>query len=143
MKKWGIPLFCLAVDQGLKALVAATVTGEAVLLPGVLTVSPTLNPGISFGFLGNSPFFGTVIGLAFFALLLFFVKKNPPGRFGMMCFLVAAGGYAGNLIDRLRLGYVFDFLYFPFLPFFVCNPADIMICLGLLGTCIDYLRKKE
>lgn len=143
MKKWGIPLFCLAVDQGLKVLVTSLIQQDTVLIPGLLTVSPMLNPGISFGILGSSPAIGTVIGVVFFALLIFAVKKYPPGHFGMMCFLVTTGGYAGNLIDRLRLGSVFDFLYFPFLPFFVCNPADIMICFGLLGLCVDYLLKKE
>ena len=41
------------------------------------------------------------------------------------------GGFLGNFLERLWHGWVLDMIYFPFLPWFVCNVADIAICAGV------------
>ena len=41
------------------------------------------------------------------------------------------GGFLGNFLERLWHGWVLDMIYFPFLPWFVCNVADIAICTGV------------
>ncbi|MFQ9393596.1 MAG: signal peptidase II [Lachnospiraceae bacterium] len=52
--------------------------------------------------------------------------------------MIAAGGI-GNLIDRLRLGYVIDFFYFSLIDFPVFNVADIYVTVGVALFAILYL----
>ena len=49
----------------------------------------------------------------------------------LLCFLITAGGI-GNLIDRVRLDYVIDFIYFAPIDFPVFNVADIYVSVGMV-----------
>ena len=53
------------------------------------------------------------------------------------------GGFFGNLLDRAMLGYVLDMVYFPWLPWFVCNLADIAICTGVALLCASLLWRPD
>lgn len=103
----------------------------------------TCNRGISFGLLS-----GTAIGDAIFATtavvvivgLLFWLSRVRDGLLAIGLGLVV-GGAIGNVVDRLRLGGVIDFLYFHagswYWPAF--NLADSAICLGVAAMLIDGL----
>ena len=56
--------------------------------------------------------------------------------------MITAGGI-GNLIDRLRLGYVIDFFYFSLIDFPVFNVADIYVTVGVALFAILYLITGE
>ena len=57
--------------------------------------------------------------------------------------MIAAGGI-GNLIDRLRLGYVIDFFYFSLIDFPVFNIADMyVVCSGILLVILVCFRYKN
>lgn len=53
------------------------------------------------------------------------------------------GGFLGNFIQRLISGYVLDMIYFPWLPFFVCNVADICICFGVALLAFSLLLRPQ
>ena len=79
----------------------------------------------------------TVIVLAVLALLLRRTVRHPLGL--AACFLVIAGG-VGNILDRVRLGYVVDMFHFEFWPSYpVFNVADICIVCGAVLGVIYYL----
>ena len=79
----------------------------------------------------------SVIVLAVLALLLRRTVRHPLGL--AACFLVLAGG-VGNILDRVRLGYVVDMFHFEFWPSYpVFNVADICIVCGAVLGVIYYL----
>lgn len=122
----------VAVDQAIKALVRADVPqgSSRELIPGVELVH-TKNTGVSFGFLNDAPawavaLFSTVALVAVVVLLV----RTLPGRLGRVAAALIVGGAIGNLIDRVALGAVTDFLDLPFLP--PCNVADVAITFGAI-----------
>lgn len=110
-------IFLIALDQ-LSKLIAGWVSFEIIR-----------NKGIAFSLLND-------IHPIFIALILLVLWKNCCQNFWFM--LIMAGGVS-NLIDRIRLGYVVDFIDFKFWPVF--NLADVFITLGVLG--ISYAAAKS
>ena len=53
------------------------------------------------------------------------------------------GGFLGNFGERLLFGSVVDMLYFPWLPWFICNGADIAICFGVAMLVISTLFRPQ
>lgn len=122
----------VAVDQAVKAAVRSGVPQGSVrqLVPGVDLVH-TKNTGVSFGLLSGAP--AWVVGLVSTVALVLVVSllvRVAPGRAGRAAAALIVGGAAGNLIDRIALGSVTDFLDLPLLP--PCNVADIAITFGAL-----------
>lgn len=93
------------------------------------------NYGAAFGILQDRRIFFIIITIAVVIGISFFIIKNYYEmnsflRFGLAILL---GGAVGNFIDRIRLGYVIDFISFKFVNkyyFPVFNIADIFIVLG-------------
>lgn len=122
----------IAVDQAVKALVRDDVAEGSVrqLIPGVDLVH-TRNTGVSFGLLSGAP--SWVVGLVSTTALLVVVAllvRAAPGKPGQIAVALIVGGALGNLIDRIALGSVTDFLDLPLLP--PCNVADIAITFGAI-----------
>ncbi len=117
--------------------------GATPFIPGVLRFQPLRNFGAAFGiFSGNSTFLNAlVIALCVAVLLaiLFYPRMTRLGSAGL--WLVLAGGVS-NLYDRLRFGYVIDFLEFEFMRFPVFNLADVCVVVGCALTFIALLRSE-
>ena len=77
-----------------------------------------------------------LIMLVLLYLLLRRIVRHPLGR--TACVLLLAGG-CGNLIDRLRLGYVVDMFNFQFISYPVFNVADIAVVIGMILAAVYYL----
>ncbi|MFT4035737.1 MAG: signal peptidase II [Patulibacter sp.] len=120
----------VAVDQAAKIVVRSGVPQGSVreLLPGVDLVY-TENTGVSFGILAGAPSWavGLVSTLALL-LVVALLARVAPGRPGRVAATLVIGGALGNLIDRVLVGAVTDFLDLPLLP--PCNVADIAITFG-------------
>ncbi|MFA6849154.1 MAG: signal peptidase II [Selenomonadaceae bacterium] len=101
----------------------------------VFHITYILNPGAAFGILENQRMFFILIGTAILCAAIYFYsyikKENIFIRYGVSMLL---GGAVGNLIDRIRIGYVIDFFDFRIWPIF--NIADIAIVVGV--GCIVY-----
>ncbi len=122
----------VAVDQAVKALVREQVPQGSAreLVPGVDLVH-TENSGVSFGLLSDAPpwVVGLVSAVAL-CIVVVVVVRMVPGRAGTIAAALIVGGAVGNLIDRIFLGAVTDFLDLPALP--PCNIADIAITFGAI-----------
>ncbi len=91
------------------------------------------NSGGTFGILGNNNSLFAFISLLIICGVIWFVLKQ--GRASVASRILLAlilGGGISNIIDRLRLGYVIDFIQVPFWPAF--NVADACISIGVVGT---------
>ncbi|MGI9020679.1 MAG: signal peptidase II [Solirubrobacterales bacterium] len=126
----------VAVDQLTKGLVrGALEPGERVDLIFGIDLALVSNRGIAFGFLGDGGtgvLIVTVVALA--AMLAWFVAAPPRAGLWVAVGLLA-GGAIGNLIDRLRLDAVTDFIDPPLWPAF--NFADIAITFGAVALVVS------
>lgn len=141
-------LLLVGIDQWTKYLAVVHLKGQEALelLPGVFELSYLENMGAAFGMFENKRWIfllGTCLILAV-ALFLFlrFPKEKHYLPFLVTVTVIAAGGL-GNMIDRLRLGYVVDFLYFSLIDFPVFNVADVYVTVGVAVFAVLYLISGE
>lgn len=119
------------VDQGTKVLAASGLKDHsAVLIPGVLQLTYLENRGAAFSMLEGQQGFFYVITIVIVAAVLWFYAKLPTDKKYRrlritLAFLTA--GALGNLIDRVSLHYVRDFIYFVLINFPIFNVADIYV----------------
>ena len=129
----------LVLDQFTKHLAVVHLKNQPayVIIDGVLELQYLENRGSAFGMLQNQKVFILFVGSVFLAVLLFFLFKLPEQKkfriVHVLLAVIVAGGI-GNMIDRVRLGHVIDFLYFRLINFPIFNFADccVVICALLL-----------
>lgn len=99
------------------------------------------NRGAAWGMLENHRWiFMTVSIVAIIAIIAYIIwtRKERQSRLLLVSLSMFAGGGIGNMIDRIFLGYVVDFLRFDFIDFPIFNVADSFITIGA-GLMILYL----
>lgn len=127
-----VMVLVLALDQATKALVRSSIApGEVHELLPFLKLVDVHNDGVAFGFLGGGGALVLVVVLAALTLLLSFFARHPNRPLLWLPTGLVLGGAIGNLLDRLRQGYVTDFIHFPHWPSF--NVADVCISGGVLA----------
>jgi len=127
-----IALAALAGDQLTKELVSShlSLDGEAQVV-GPLSIHHVQNSGIAFGlFASATPVVTALTALAVGWMLVFFARSGARHPILPVALGLLIGGSASNLIDRIRLGHVTDFIDLRFWPAF--NLADSFIVLGVL-----------
>ncbi len=108
------------------------------------------NKGAAFSFLSNAswrlPFFITVSAVAALVILIAFHRLRDDQRLAHISLAMIFSGAVGNLIDRLRLGEVIDFLdaHWHQLHWPAFNVADSLICVGVFLLAADmFLEEKR
>jgi signal peptidase II len=127
-----VALVILAADQATKALIRGNLEfGES--WPNddwLVRIKHVTNSGAAFGMLQGQGIFLTITAvLAIGAIAFYYVFPPFENGFLRAALGLELGGAAGNLIDRIRLGEVTDFIQFPHYPAF--NVADSAITVGL------------
>ncbi len=133
---------CLAPDQAVKLYVTSHLAlyESAPLLPGFLELFYIQNTGGGFSILTNHTQLLTVLTAALMAVIaVLLVKKVFSHPLAMWTLTLILGGGLGNLIDRVRLGYVVDMFNFQFVSYPVFNVADILVVCGTIGFAAYYL----
>jgi len=133
----------LVVDQWLKHWITANLPlGESMpFLPGLVELHTVHNYGAAWSsFSGQRWLLLGVTGCIVLAILFVLVRRIVRHPLGLAAgFLILSGG-VGNIIDRLRLGYVVDMFHFEFWPSYpVFNVADICVVCGCALGAIYYL----
>jgi signal peptidase II len=141
----------IVVDQVTKALVRSTLAPfeSRSIIPGLLDFIHVQNAGVAFGILNESPMNHqlkailttalaglALLGIGFYARQVHHHEKIA--RFGLSLIL---GGAIGNLIDRVRMGYVLDYVdvYWRGWHFWAFNVADASITIGAVLVFLDLL----
>ncbi|HCG65787.1 MAG TPA: signal peptidase II [Oscillibacter sp.] len=151
-------VLCVAADQAVKWLVVNTMTlGQSQpLLPPLLRLTRVHNYGAAWSSFSGARWLLiilTAVGMGVLAWLLVKVVRHPLGQWSLAWLLVKVvrhplgqwslacilGGGIGNLIDRVRLGYVVDMLDTMFMDFPVFNVADVFVVCGTICALIYYL----
>ena len=120
----------IAADLLTKLAASKLGSREVVLIPGVLSLSYIENHGAAFGIMQGRQWLLIVISAVIIAAaVVFCIRRIRDTRYRYLrvltVFLVA--GALGNMIDRIMLGYVRDFIYFKLIDFPVFNVADIYV----------------
>jgi len=121
----------IVADQLTKAIVSLRLpTGEAVATLGPFSIHHVQNSGIAFGLFSDSTSAVIVLtGAAVAGMLIFFSRTAQRHPLLPVALGLVIGGSIANLIDRVRLGHVTDFLDFAYWPAF--NLADTFIVVGV------------
>ena len=130
---FGVVAAVIVLDQVLKLYITA-VLDRGEYWPSKdwpIRITYTENTGAAFGILKNQGVFliaSTLIGLG--AIIAYYLY--PPFEHGLLRFAMSLmlGGAVGNLVDRVRQGYVVDFIHTDFWPTF--NAADSCISIGMV-----------
>ena len=131
-------------DQFTKKLAVAKLMGKPAfpIIKGVLEFDYLENRGVAFGMFQGQRVMILLVGVIFIAGLLLFMLKMPEGRkytiLHVILSFVIAGGI-GNIIDRVSLEYVIDFISFVLINFPIFNVADCYVVCGVIAMCIMIL----
>ena len=128
-------------DQFTKALVVANIPlgGHVAFLPGFLDVTYVRNTGAAFSSFEGMQWLFALIFLVFTLGIFYeyFRKRMPFSNFERWMIAAIYAGGLGNMIDRLRLGYVVDMIETQFMEFPVFNVADCFITCGCIALFVS------
>jgi len=108
---------------------------EIVVIPGFFNINYVRNTGAAWGIFSSSTWLLGLLSAAAFLFVVIFRKKIFENNlWHKVAYVLLASGIAGNMIDRLKNGYVVDFihLYFRSYHFPSFNIADSVICIGVV-----------
>src|SRR5688572_5838372 len=150
---WWTTITIVVADQVTKAMVSAALGlyDSTTVIPGLVDFVHVRNEGVAFGLLNSTdlPYktaITTVLAVAALAGIALYARhlrdREWVARLGLACIL---GGAVGNLIDRVRQGYVLDFVdvYWKSWHFWAFNVADAAITTGAILVFVDLLLVKS
>ena len=119
----------IAVDQIVKNWAAETlVKGDIAIIENVLYLKYAENTGVAFSmFSDNRWILVGVTSVMLAAVLAFFLSGKVSGKLEVFSLSLLLSGGVGNLIDRISLGYVIDYIDVRIINFAIFNIADICI----------------
>ena len=139
---WITAALSLAADAASKWLAAHYLQGT-VRLGGLMHLRSTHNTGMALGIFSNQALAGLLLPLTAIFCGWLLMRRYRLTRFtGLACGLVL-GGFIGNYAQRLLEGAVLDMIFFPWMPWFVCNAADICICFGVALMAFSLLFRPQ
>jgi len=136
-------IFIVISDQISKFIILNSLTpGETLpIVKSIFHLTLVFNKGGAFGILADATNFFIFISVAVIAAIAVFLFRNKPERPVSMALAFVMAGALSNLIDRLRFGYVVDFLDFRIWPVF--NIADSAITIGTIWLVYKMIIKRK
>ncbi len=132
---WFICVIALVfLDQLSKWLAVIYLEGNApfYFIPGFLRFSYVENRGAAFGMLADNRWVFLILSsLTIICLIVFMFVSKPKCRMERVGLALILAGGIGNMIDRVFLGYVIDFIDFYSIWNYVFNIADSCVCIGV------------
>jgi signal peptidase II len=137
-------IFVMALDQVTKYVVSAKMHegDEIEVIRNFFTISYTQNPGIAFGMLNNGDVRWLLVAISVMAVtvvIYYMMRADASNKLLLWSLALLAAGICGNLIDRVRIGRVIDFilLHFKDYQWPVFNVADTAITIGAALMAIE------
>ncbi|MCL5996705.1 MAG: signal peptidase II [Chloroflexi bacterium] len=148
-----VAIVMLVVDQVTKRLIESsipfgfTVAPVAAISP-YLTLTHTQNTGAAFSLLQNGGLFFIIVAVVVSGIIIYYAPRLPAGDWiSRLALGLQLSGAIGNLVDRLRQGYVTDFIHFqiPQIGFDwpVFNVADSCIVVGVIILIVASLWRER
>ena len=147
--KFVVVAVIIALDLITKSL-SQNMKGDKTFIPNVISFSFVKNTGAAFGIFENGSAWLAIFSVIFLIVFVLYDLGNKEQNwFSKLGFAFIFSGAIGNMIDRIFLGYVRDFISFDFINFPVFNVADVAITIGCglyviyLITYVFDIRKKK
>ena len=143
-------ILAIAADQLSKYLVAAYLPeiGSLPIIQDIFHFTYVENRGAAFGMLSEHRWVFmvlSVVGIG--AMAVWLAWEKPKSMWIKTAVSLVIGGGIGNMIDRVLLGYVIDFIDCQFIDFYVFNIADSCVCVGcamfLISAVIDEIKASK
>jgi signal peptidase II len=139
----------IVLDQAAKFLAKTKLYpyNDVKLIPGYLDLTYVENRGAAFGIFRDKKILLIGVTALVIAFMIFYLFKNRNmNRWMKLSIILIIGGAIGNLIDRVYLGYVIDYIHFYIRDIFdwpVFNVADISVVCGTILLALNLLTTKE
>jgi signal peptidase II len=137
-----IALGVIALDQISKLLILEFLyQDQLVLIEGVLNFTYVENRGMAFGLLSEHRWVFMVLSVVGIGLVAFYLFRYVKTTQSRVALALVVGGGIGNMIDRVVLGFVVDFIDFCLFDFWVWvfNIADAAVCVGAALFVLDMI----
>lgn len=133
----------LVVDQLTKRLIVASIEqGQVKTVLPFLDLVYVQNRGVAFSSFSGQPWVvGALVGVALIALAIWFAR-NRTIRYAWIAAGMLAGGAIGNILDRLTVGHVIDFLKPPSFPAFNVADSSIVVGMGVLILAMELEHRR-
>lgn len=135
-----VAAFVIVLDQATKVFIRylMPVNSSYPLVPGIIHVTHVRNSGAAFGLLPNQKIIFLVVSIVVIAVIVYYyLRAKVEDRQQMLALGLLLGGAVGNVIDRIFLGEVTDFIDLRIWPVF--NLADSSIVVGAIMLSIIFL----
>lgn len=137
VKKFFPIVFLVVILDQITKLFANTILANGdIKLCSFFSFKLIKNTGAGFGILNQNPLVITILSFIITVALIFYVFKDKKD---IVLFSLIIGGAIGNLINRIFIGSVTDFIYFSFWPAF--NLADSAISIGVIILIYNEIRR--
>lgn len=142
---FGVALLIIILDQLTKYLVKSNLSmGQSVpVIKNFFSITLIKNFGIGFGML-NIPAARWILvfaAIVIIGIILYYYKQIPDKYLPLVAASLVLGGAIGNIIDRILLGFVVDFLDFTIWPAF--NVADSAVTIGAVCLIFYFWKEKK
>lgn len=144
-KIYSIAAVVIMIDQIVKLLIRTKmkINTSIPIIPDIFNLTYTENKGAAFSILQNTQILLIIVGLVFLYLLDYYIKKEKKfSKLSIISLGLIIGGIVGNLVDRILLHAVVDYLDFTLINFPVFNIADSCITIGVILFIISTIKEE-
>ncbi len=143
-----ISLIVVLIDQLTKILIKLNLNllDTITVIKNFFYITYTTNTGGAWSILENKQILLISISLVFLVVLLSYIKKEENmSNLSIISYSLIIGGIIGNLIDRIFLNHVIDFLSFNIFGYYfpIFNIADSVIVIGIIILIVDTIRSEK
>lgn len=110
--------------------------GSIPIIENIFHLTYVENRGAAFGMLKDNQIIFIIVAMIVTIGGIYYLNTRKIHRLGQSAIVMIIAGAIGNMIDRVRLGFVVDYFDFRFIWEYVFNVADIFVVVGTIMLCI-------
>ena len=135
----------IGLDQIIKywALNSLKEVNSIPVINNIFSLTYVENRGAAVGMLQNNQSIFILVAAVASCFGLYYLHSKKVNNLGKIGILLVISGAIGNLIDRVRLGFVVDYLDFHIIWSYVFNLADCFVVVGTILLCLYIITSKE
>ena len=135
----------IGLDQIIKywALNSLKEVNSIPVINNIFSLTYVENRGAAFGMLQNNQSIFILVAAVASCFGLYYLHSKKVNNLGKIGILLVISGAIGNLIDRVRLGFVVDYLDFHIIWSYVFNLADCFVVVGTILLCLYIITSEE
>lgn len=135
----------IGLDQIIKywALNSLKEVNSIPVINNIFSLTYVENRGAAFGMLQNNQSIFILVAAVASCFGLYYLHSKKVNNLGKIGILLVISGAIGNLIDRVRLGFVVDYLDFHIIWSYVFNLADCFVVVGTILLCLYIITSED